>query len=155
MVHHAQHQTAPLSDCAQVVLRRLAIVTRCSHCDLSLFLHSLMKSTWRISITFLWLHNWIYYEKWEHSFGCIFQCQNITCLGHLPSIGITCELEDNHSQNVHCFPNHSAKNHGVPLRFEDARLKCSCRSVLDAICNKYSIILPLTRLPSWQHLQQP
>ena len=40
-VDHAQHQMAPLSDCAQVVLSRLAIITRFWRCDLSLFLHSL------------------------------------------------------------------------------------------------------------------
>jgi len=34
---HAQHQMAPLSDCAQVVLSRLAVITRFSRCDLSLF----------------------------------------------------------------------------------------------------------------------
>jgi len=41
-VDHAQHQMAPLSDCTQVVLSRLAIITRFSRCDLSLFLHSLL-----------------------------------------------------------------------------------------------------------------
>ena len=44
LVDHAQHQMAPLSDCAQVVLSRLAIIMCFLRYDLSLFLHSLVIS---------------------------------------------------------------------------------------------------------------